>query len=134
MARPLVRLPATYALVALGGAVGASIRWGIDTAIPSGAGGIAWEIVVINVLGSAALGLLVGWAEHRDEPAWYPAIGPGLLGGFTTYSAAAAASLAVDANTTAAIATLVATLLIAVPAAATGWAWAQRGREPEVAP
>jgi CrcB protein len=123
-----------YALVALGGAIGAALRWSIDVAIPSGAGGVAWEIVAINVVGSAALGTIVGWAEHRGEPSWYPAVGPGLLGGFTTYSAAAAADLATGANSTAAIATLVATLLVAVPAAGAGWALAQRGRVPEPVP
>ena len=83
MTRALV---VSIALVAASGAVGAVLRSVIDHAVPHAAGPVAWDIIGVNVLGSLALGIIAGHIEHRAEPRWYPLLGPGLLGGFTTFS------------------------------------------------
>lgn len=74
------------AVVALGGALGAVARWGLTVTWPAG-DGIGWTVVAINVGGSlllASLGALGVVRRHRTLAA---ALGPGVLGGFTTLSA-----------------------------------------------
>lgn len=75
--------------VAVGGGVGAMARFWIDGLVTrraqrrgGGATGFPWGITVVNLTGSFVLGLLVG-----ADLAW-PAIGVGLLGGYTTFSTA----------------------------------------------
>ena len=76
--------------VATGGAVGAVVRWLVTGAFGQWFGA-AFPVgtLVVNVLGSAAMGVLVGAAEH----AWSPgpelraALAAGVLGAFTTFSA-----------------------------------------------
>lgn len=85
----------TALLVALGGGLGAMLRYAIDrgmtaSALRRGADyprGVdsrtfPWGIVVVNLSGSFILGILVG-----ADLAW-PALSVGLLGGFTTFSTA----------------------------------------------
>lgn len=74
---------ATLALVAVGGAVGAALRWGLGEAAPDGSG-FPWTTFAINVIGSFALGLVPLLAGSRRVVL---ALGPGMLGGFTTLSA-----------------------------------------------
>ncbi len=72
--------------VALGGAVGSSLRFAVSaTVVQSGLAG-AWATLVVNVVGSGLMGVLV--SRHPD-PASSPRLllGAGLLGGFTTFSA-----------------------------------------------
>lgn len=72
------------ALVAVGGGVGAGLRWLADVllsrVVPRG---FPWAILAVNVTGSFALGALtaasVGWP-------WLTVLGTGLLGGYTTFS------------------------------------------------
>lgn len=111
--------PDTLALVALGGALGAVLRWSIGEAVPDGAG-FPWTTFAINVVGSFGLALLPLVARFRR---WTLALGPGLLGGFTTLSAYAEQSRALigDGETVMAMAYLVGTVgacLIAVHLAA----------------
>ena len=78
----------TVGAVALGGAVGASLRYGVSRLVISlgGEGFVATGIV--NVLGAGALGFLAGWwAAHEgvSNPVRL-GITTGLLGGFTTFS------------------------------------------------
>jgi fluoride exporter len=81
-------LPAV-AVIAVGGGVGSELRYGLERAVPpSASGGIPVATLVINLLGSLLLGALVVavtevWRPHR---LLRPAIGTGLLGGFTTFS------------------------------------------------
>jgi fluoride exporter len=77
-------------LVALGGAIGASARYGASIAI-----GHLWRTpfplatLLVNIIGSLAMGLLVGWLA-RALPAWQNEarlfVAVGILGGFTTFS------------------------------------------------
>lgn len=81
------RRPAIVAVVAVGGAVGALARWGLEHAGVVADGRLPWMTLAVNVVGSALLGVLVVAAELRRWPAWtQPALGTGFLGGFTTFS------------------------------------------------
>ncbi|WP_353807817.1 fluoride efflux transporter FluC [Agromyces sp. SYSU T00194] len=89
--RPVHLRPAAVALVAAGGAVGTAAREGATLAFPD-AGAFPLTLLVVNVLGAFALGLLLE-ALLRLGPdagrrrAFRLAFGTGVLGGFTTYSA-----------------------------------------------
>ncbi len=81
-----------FLLVALGGALGASLRHACAVAarLVSAAPGLHATLFV-NLVGSAAMGLLLAWIATRPHPeAWRDMmllLGTGLLGGFTTFSA-----------------------------------------------
>jgi CrcB protein len=73
--------------VLLGGALGTTLRIGLDTLIPHTDGTFPVSTLIINAVGSLVLGFLVARA-WPVAPAWLRhGIGPGLLGGFTTFSA-----------------------------------------------
>lgn len=120
---------AAYPLVALGGAVGAVARYGLTSAFPDPVGGFPWTTFAINVLGSFALGLLVAGIARRQAAAWLrPALGTGVLGGFTTFSAVAVAFhlLTVQDHVPTGVAYLAASVLAALGAAALGAALGAR--------
>jgi len=78
-------------LVALGGAIGASMRYGVGLAFTAH-GGVsgAWATFCVNVLGSFALGALMGWFASREvglENTLWLLVGVGMMGAFTTFSA-----------------------------------------------
>lgn len=81
-------LPGRLALVALGGALGAVLRWWLTTTWVDGAGTFPWTTFTINVTGSLALALLPAWAAARRHERLTLLFGPGVLGGYTTFSAA----------------------------------------------
>jgi fluoride exporter len=73
--------------VFVGGLVGTALRLGIDALLPHNDDGFPWSTLIVNVIGSFALGLLVSriW---RTAPEWLRyGLGTGLLGSFTTFSA-----------------------------------------------
>ncbi len=77
--------PAVIGAVALGGAIGALLRWLLDQWLLAG---WPWPTLTVNLLGSLALGVLTVVAARFAVPGWVrPGIGTGLLGGFTTFSA-----------------------------------------------
>lgn len=78
----------TLVLVLLGAAVGAPARYLLDQAVQS-----RWDRVLplgtmtVNVLGSFALGVLLGLgARGSVGPSTVALLGTGFCGGFTTYS------------------------------------------------
>ncbi len=74
--------------VGLGGALGAVARWSLTSAFPVATGHFPWTVFVINVVGSALLAALPLIGAVRRQP-WLPLfLGTGVLGGFTTMSAA----------------------------------------------
>jgi CrcB protein len=75
-----------YLAVALGGAVGALLRWSLGEAVPDGSG-FPWTTFAVNVSGSALLALLPASSAVRRRPTLTVGLGPGLLGGYTTLSA-----------------------------------------------
>ncbi len=78
------------ALVALGGALGATARYlASDVALRVMGPGWPWGTFGVNVVGSVLMGLLAGWLAFRVDGGmqWRLFLGTGLLGGFTTFSA-----------------------------------------------
>jgi len=74
------------AVVALGGAVGALLRYALSTAFPDVGDGFPWTIFAVNVVGCLLLALLPASAAVRRRPLLPPLLGTGVLGGFTTLS------------------------------------------------
>ena len=72
----------------LGGAVGALARWGLTEAFPVADGHFPWVIFVINVTGSALLAAVPLLPLARRVPWVAVFLGTGILGGYTTMSAA----------------------------------------------
>ncbi len=75
-------------LVALGGAVGASLRYLLGLAIVRVAppDPLPLALIIANIVGSALLGFFVGIVEQREVAHLTPFITTGVLGGFTTFS------------------------------------------------
>ena len=77
-------------LVAVGGAVGASLRHLVNLGSVRLVGpNFPWGTMAINIVGSLAMGLFAGWLGRRsgasNELRLF--IATGILGGFTTFSA-----------------------------------------------
>ena len=71
--------------VAVGGAIGAVGRYLLSTPINERFS--PWGTIVINLIGSAILGFLIGWYSDRSiDPAIQIGLLTGVLGGFTTFS------------------------------------------------
>ncbi|GAA1805388.1 hypothetical protein GCM10009771_04520 [Nesterenkonia flava] len=83
------RLGALIAWVALAGAAGALARVGLGELIPEYGMRFPWTTFLVNVLGSALMGLLAGILfAWKRAPGWaLPVLGTGFLGSFTTFSA-----------------------------------------------
>lgn len=75
--------------IALGGALGALARVGVTTLLTRVLGtGFPWGTAVVNVAGSFLMGAVLVLVFRNEEMARHaPLIGPGFLGGFTTFSA-----------------------------------------------
>ena len=74
-------------LVALGGAVGAVARYGVGLGAARLFGlAFPWGTLLVNVVGGLAMGVLAAEAGP-DQEALRLALGVGVLGGFTTFSA-----------------------------------------------
>ncbi|MGX7677444.1 fluoride efflux transporter FluC [Jatrophihabitans sp. DSM 45814] len=78
----------TIAVISLGGGVGSIARYGLEYAYPARPGQIPWATLGINLAGSLLLGMLVVAVTEiwRPHPLVRPALGTGVLGGFTTFS------------------------------------------------
>ncbi len=87
--RPLAGQAPALAVVAVGGALGALVRYGIGIAVPHPPGALPVATFLINVVGCLLIGVVVvaltewGTAEH---PLARPFLTTGVLGGFTTFS------------------------------------------------
>ncbi|MDT0270458.1 fluoride efflux transporter CrcB [Streptomyces sp. DSM 44915] len=77
-----------WPLVALGGAVGALARYGVDRAIRARHDGtFPWGTLLVNLLGSLVLGGLTGALLAGAAGEWLgPLLGVGFCGALTTYS------------------------------------------------
>jgi CrcB protein len=75
--------------VALGGAIGASLRYltGLWLVRLFGQTGFPFAIITVNVAGSFLMGVFVVLAAQRGLTHLSPLIVTGVLGGFTTFSA-----------------------------------------------
>jgi fluoride exporter len=85
----LRRVPwVVLSVIAAGGALGASARYGLGGAFPTAPGQFPWATFGINVAGCLLIGVLMVlvaevWAGRR---LLRPFLGVGVLGGFTTFS------------------------------------------------
>lgn len=75
-------------VVSAGGALGAVARWSVTEVLPAAGAEFPWSTFLVNVAGAALLAALPSLAAARRH-AWVGLFaGTGLLGGFTTMSAA----------------------------------------------
>ena len=75
--------------IAIGGAVGAVLRFWVSTAVYAGLGrGFPFGTLAVNVLGSLIMGLLYVWLIERLalDDIWRMGMLVGVLGAFTTFS------------------------------------------------
>ena len=78
-----------FLLIGIGAAVGANIRYLLGQWVALRIGSeFPYGTLVINVLGSLAIGIFLGLVGTPAQPsiAWRLLIATGLLGGFTTFS------------------------------------------------
>ena len=89
------------AAVAVGGAIGATLRWGIGTWMVGRTGpGFPWHTMLINVAGAFLIGVLMALSVERGVVSgdWRLFLGTGVLGGFTTFSTLSYESIALMQN------------------------------------
>ncbi|MGW0932602.1 fluoride efflux transporter FluC [Streptomyces sp. NPDC002644] len=78
------------AVIALGGAIGASARYAATLRWPAAADAFPWAVFWVNVVGCALMGavtVLATEGPRTPHPLLRPFLGTGVLGGFTTFSA-----------------------------------------------
>lgn len=109
---------------AVGGASGALLRYLLGELAPDGEG-FPWTTFGINVVGAFLLALLPALAPVRRHRVLAVALGPGLLGGFTTLSAYAeqGRTLLADGDTWVAVAYLLGTLAACLVAVGVATRW-----------
>lgn len=112
------------AAIAVGGALGAGARYLAGEQWPTAPGAFPLTTALINVVGSAAIGVLLVVVAERwaHRPLLRPFLGTGFLGGFTTFSTYAVdvQHLATAGQPVRAALYLVATPVLALLAAALG--------------
>jgi CrcB protein len=89
------------AAVAVGGAIGATLRWSIGTWVVGRTGpGFPWHTMLINVAGAFLIGVLMALSVERGVVSgdWRLFLGTGVLGGFTTFSTLSYESIALMQN------------------------------------
>ena len=79
-----------YAIVFLGGGIGAALRHGINLGAARWLGiGFPFGTLFINVSGSLIMGLAAGYFAFKGDTSqgWRLFLATGILGGYTTFSA-----------------------------------------------
>jgi CrcB protein len=79
----------SYLIVGIGGALGALARFGAQNWIGAPANGFPIATFLVNILGSVAMGVLIGvlaktTPQYQNEIRLFVAVG--IFGGFTTFS------------------------------------------------
>ena len=78
----------TTLFVALGGAIGAALRYLTNVGATRLFGfGSPYGTLAVNIIGSAVMGVLVVVLAHKGGTRFAPFLMTGVLGGFTTFSA-----------------------------------------------
>ena len=78
----------TLSQVALGGAIGASLRYLVNVASLRAFGsGFPFGTLIVNIAGSFLMGVLVVILAEKGGLRFAPFLMTGILGGFTTFSA-----------------------------------------------
>lgn len=119
--RPLAHLVAVF----LGGVVGSALRLGLDLALPHTDQQFPVDTLFINTIGSFVLGWLTAAVFRRGASSIVTAaVGPGVLGSFTTFSAVILALVLLTVSgpdqIIVAVVYLIATLLLGLGAAFLG--------------
>jgi CrcB protein len=112
--------PLIFLLASLAGGVGAVLRYLVDVGVNRLSGRrFPWGIVIVNVTGSFALGVVT---SALPDAAFV--VGAGLLGGYTTFSTAMLDTLALwkDGGRAASVLHLIGTFAASVVAALAGLA------------
>ncbi|GAA4162870.1 hypothetical protein GCM10022286_22440 [Gryllotalpicola daejeonensis] len=127
MPNPLHTRPLPVLLVFLGGALGTVSRYLLGLAIPTLGPGFPLPTFLVNLVGAFALGLLLeGLLRGGNDVGWRQRVrlllGPGFMGGFTTYSSLCVETVLLTENGHYFVGGLyaVASLLLGVAAAAGG--------------
>jgi CrcB protein len=79
-----------YAIVFLGGGLGAALRHGINLGALRWLGpGFPFGTLIVNVTGSLLMGLIAGYFAFKGDASqhWRLFLTTGILGGYTTFSA-----------------------------------------------
>ncbi len=110
--------PGRILLVAAGGTIGTAARLGLGMIIPDAAG-IPVSVLTANILGALLIGILTARLPAATGLRLF--LGTGILGGFTTYSAYSAGSVALWAEAPLlAAAYAIGTLILGLAAAVLG--------------
>src|SRR5687767_1161867 len=115
--------PWLFAGAALAGGAGAGLRYLVDGLVMRGrTGRFPFGILVVNVTGSFALGVLTGLGATLVPTDLAVVLGTGLLGGYTTFSTVSVETvlLAQRGRRAAAVVNLAGTLVLSLLAAALG--------------
>jgi CrcB protein len=108
--------------IAIGGALGAALRWAV-LALADPATGFPWPVFTLNVLGSLLLGLALARGHRRAGHLWWrDGVGIGFCGGLTTFStfAVEAATFVRDGRSALAVAYVTASVAAALAAVTLG--------------
>jgi CrcB protein len=111
------------AAIALGGAIGACMRFGVSVAVAAAELHAALGAGIANIVGSFLLGVLVGHLDSgRAHPLLRPFLTVGVFGSFTTFSALALDNrgLASEGGEGLALAHLIGTIVVGLAAFAFG--------------
>ncbi|MFT4012046.1 MAG: fluoride efflux transporter CrcB [Paracoccus sp. (in: a-proteobacteria)] len=76
-----------FLMVALGGAIGSTARYGVNILAGRVAAGYPLGTLAVNILGCFAMGLLASVLALKGVQHLAPFLLTGVLGGFTTFSA-----------------------------------------------
>ncbi len=80
----------SFVWVAIGGAIGSVLRYGVNLAVPYMFGdNFPWATLTVNVVGSFLMGLCAAFLAEKfsDQTDLRLFLTTGVLGGFTTFSA-----------------------------------------------
>ncbi len=118
-------------VIAVGGMVGASARYGAARAWPTHADTMPWTTLAVNALGCLLIGVLMVFVVEVGgaHPLLRPFAGVGVLGGFTTFSTYAVdtVSLLDEGRPALALGYWAGTLVVAVAAVVAGVVLARAG-------
>lgn len=112
--------------VAVAGGLGAVVRYCVDISLPDSIREkYPFGILIVNISGSFALGLVTGSATHLGV--WATILGVGFLGGYTTFSTASldTVTMLLERRVTRALFNSVGMALLCVVAAVLGLAITQ---------
>jgi CrcB protein len=115
--------PTVIAAVLLAGALGALARFGVSRALASRPR-FPWAVLLVNVVGSAIGGVVLGLAEAGGlSPEWRLILLTGFCGGLTTFStfSVETVQLVLDGRSRIALGSVAANLTLGIAAAAAGY-------------